>query len=86
MSHSVLISTPGSLAKPCLSESPWPRMPIEASTTRSFAPSTRLAPPATTAAAANDVVAVNCRRLISFRSAVMKRLLGTVGILYPRRG
>ena len=59
MSHSVLISTPGSFAKPCLRASPWPRMPIEASTTRSFAPSTRRAPPATTAAAAKDVVAVN---------------------------
>ena len=46
-----------------------------ASTTRSFAPSTRLAPPATTAAAANDVVAVNWRRLISLRSAVMSASL-----------
>jgi hypothetical protein len=46
-------------------------MPIEASTTRSFAPSTLFAPPATTAAAAKDVVAVKRRRLISFRSLAM---------------
>jgi len=71
-SHRVLISTPGTLAKPCLSESPWPRMPIEARTTRSFAPRTRSAAPATTAAAVRDVVAVNCRRLISLRSVAMK--------------
>jgi hypothetical protein len=34
-------------------------MPIDASTIRSFAPSTRLPAPATTAAAAKDVVVVN---------------------------
>ncbi len=82
MSQSVLISTSESLAKPRLSALPWPRMPIEASTTRSFAPSTRRASPATTAAAAREV-AVNRRRLISFRSLAMECLLGYDLAFYP---
>ena len=71
MSQSVLISTPGTFAKPCLRALPWPRIPIIATTTRSLAPRTRLAPPATTAAAVSVVVAVKLRRLISLRSAVI---------------
>src|SRR6185436_6814039 len=82
MSQSVLISTSGSLAKPRLSALPWPRIPIEASTTRSFAPSTRRASPATTAAAASDV-AVKRRRLISFRSLAMECLLRPALAFYP---
>ena len=42
MSHSVLISTFFSCAKPRLSEFPCPRMPMLAVTTRSFAPRMRL--------------------------------------------
>ena len=41
-SHSVLTSTFASRAKPRLSELPWPRMPMLATTTRSLAPMTRL--------------------------------------------
>ena len=41
MSHRVLISTFLRRANPRLSALPWPRMPMFASTTRSFAPSTR---------------------------------------------
>ena len=48
MSHNVLISTFFSRAKPRLSELPWPRIPILASTRQSLAPITR--PPTSGAA------------------------------------
>ena len=41
MSHSVLTLTFGSCANPRLTELPWPRMPMLATTTRSLAPRTR---------------------------------------------
>src|SRR5206468_9678631 len=87
-SQRVLTSTFLSLAKPRFSELPWPRMPMLATTTRSFAPRTRSltrgaipafsdpkAPPAATAAAAAPTRDVKSRRVTSFRLSAMTDLL-----------
>ena len=85
MSHSVLISTFLSVAKPRLSELPWPRMPMLATTTRSLAPRTRL-PTAITAAAATAVRDANSRRETSFRSSVMMTSCLFASKFRPNRG